>query len=126
MRLLVRSLALLSELRIWHCRELWCRLQTCLDLVWLWLWCRPAATAPIRLLAWESCRLQTRLGSGVAVAMAKPGSHSSDTTTNLGKTTKTTKDKRKDKKKKKKKKRKKRKEMYLCMSVYTHTRILSF
>ena len=23
------------------------------DLVLLWLWCRPAATAPIRLLAWE-------------------------------------------------------------------------
>ena len=22
-------------------------------LVWLWLWCRLAATAPIRLLAWE-------------------------------------------------------------------------
>ena len=24
-----------------------------LDLVWLWLWRRPAATAPIRPLAWE-------------------------------------------------------------------------
>ena len=24
------------------------------DLVLLWLWCRPAATAPIRPLAWES------------------------------------------------------------------------
>ena len=23
------------------------------DLVWLWLWCRPVATAPIRPLAWE-------------------------------------------------------------------------
>ena len=23
------------------------------DLVWLWLWCRPAATARIRPLAWE-------------------------------------------------------------------------
>jgi len=23
------------------------------DLVLLWLWCRPAATAPIRPLAWE-------------------------------------------------------------------------
>ena len=23
------------------------------DLVWLWLWCRPAATAPIQLLAWK-------------------------------------------------------------------------
>ena len=27
MRLWVQSLALLSRLRIWHCRELWCRLQ---------------------------------------------------------------------------------------------------
>ena len=24
-----------------------------LDPAWLWLWCRPAATAPIRPLAWE-------------------------------------------------------------------------
>ena len=23
------------------------------DLVFLWLWCRPTATAPIRLLVWE-------------------------------------------------------------------------
>ena len=23
------------------------------DLVWLWLWCRPSAAAPIRPLAWE-------------------------------------------------------------------------
>ena len=28
MRLQVRPLALLSRLRIWHCSELWCRLQT--------------------------------------------------------------------------------------------------
>ena len=28
-----------------------CRL--CLDLVLLWLWCRPAAVAPIRPLTWE-------------------------------------------------------------------------
>ena len=27
MKLLVQSLALLSGLRIWHCHELWCRLQ---------------------------------------------------------------------------------------------------
>ena len=27
MRMLVRSLASLSGLRIWHCRELWCRSQ---------------------------------------------------------------------------------------------------
>ena len=30
MRLQVQSLALLSGLRIWHCCELWCRLQTLL------------------------------------------------------------------------------------------------
>ena len=24
-----------------------------LDLAWLWLWCRPAATAPNQPLAWE-------------------------------------------------------------------------
>ena len=38
MRLQVRSLASLSGLRIQHCHE---------------LWCRPAAVAPIRPLAWE-------------------------------------------------------------------------
>ena len=38
MRLWVRSLAFLSGLRIWHCRE---------------LWRRPLATALIRHLAWE-------------------------------------------------------------------------
>ena len=68
MRLWVQSLALHSGLRIGHCRELWCRLQTQLGsrvavaLLWrfcgvavalLWLWPRPAATDPIRPLAWE-------------------------------------------------------------------------
>ena len=38
MKLQVRSLASLSGLRIWHCRE---------------LWCRPAATALMQPLAWE-------------------------------------------------------------------------
>ena len=38
MRTQVQSLALLSELRIWHGCE---------------LWCRRAAAAPIQLLAWE-------------------------------------------------------------------------
>ena len=33
-----------------HCRELWCRSQTGLDLTLLWLWHRLAATAPIRRL----------------------------------------------------------------------------
>ena len=53
MRTWVQSLALLSGLRIWHCREL----------SWMWqmwrrshvsvLWCRPAAVASIRPLGWE-------------------------------------------------------------------------
>ena len=50
MRLRVRSLALLSSLRIRHCCE---------------LWCRPVATAPTRPLAWEPpycCRSGPRNG----------------------------------------------------------------
>ena len=39
---------LLSGLRIWHCHELRCRLQTWLsDPMLLWLWCRQAAAALI-------------------------------------------------------------------------------
>ena len=38
MKTQVQSLALLNELRIWRCRELWCRL---------------AVTAPTGSLAWE-------------------------------------------------------------------------
>ena len=55
MRFWIRSLASLSGLRIWHRRELW-------------------------------CRLQTRLGSGVAVAVAVAvaGSCSSNLTPSLG------------------------------------------
>jgi len=53
MRMSILSLALLSELRIWRCRELWCRSQTQLGSVWLWLWCMLAVTALIRPLAWE-------------------------------------------------------------------------
>ena len=53
MRSQVHSLALLSGLRIWHCRELWCRSQKWLGSMLLWLWRRLAATAPIRHLAWE-------------------------------------------------------------------------
>ena len=48
MRLRVWSLVLLSGLRLWRCHELWCRSQK-----QLWLWCRSAAVAPIRPLAWE-------------------------------------------------------------------------
>ena len=36
------------------------------DLVLLWLWCRPVATAPIRPLAWEPS-----YATGAALEMAK-------------------------------------------------------
>ena len=48
-RLWVRSLVLFSELSIRRCCELWRRS----DLALLWLWCRQAAVALIRPLAWE-------------------------------------------------------------------------
>ena len=48
MKLRVRSLALLSGLRIRGCHELWCSQRHGSDLAWLWLWRRPAAIAPIR------------------------------------------------------------------------------
>ena len=67
MRLRVRSLALLSGLRIRRCYELWCRSQTQLrSCVFLWLWCRPAAVAPIRSLAWKP-----PYAAGVAQEIAK-------------------------------------------------------
>ena len=53
-KLRVRSLALLSGLRIQRCREMWCRSQMRLRSGMFWLWHRPAAVAPIRPLAWES------------------------------------------------------------------------
>ena len=53
MRMRVRSLASLSGLRICCCCKLRCRLQLGSDPVLLWLWCRPAAAAPIWRLAWE-------------------------------------------------------------------------
>ena len=53
MRLQVQSLASLSGLRIQHRHELWCRSKTRLGSGALWLWCRPAAVALIRCLAWE-------------------------------------------------------------------------
>ena len=52
MRSRVQSLASLSQLRIWCCRELWCRSQTQLDPDLLWLWHRPATVAPIEPLDW--------------------------------------------------------------------------
>ena len=53
MRLRVQSLILLIGLRIYCCRELWCRSQCGADPELLWLWHRLAAIAPIRPLAWE-------------------------------------------------------------------------
>ena len=66
MRLQVESLALLSELRIWRCRELWCGLQTRLGSCVVWLWRRPVAAAPIGPLAWEP-----PYATGAAQEMAK-------------------------------------------------------
>ena len=53
MRMWVGYMALLSGLRIWSFCELWCRFRHGSDPMLLWLWQRPAATAPIRPLAWE-------------------------------------------------------------------------
>ena len=46
---------LAQGLRIQRYRELWCGCRFGLDplLLWLWLWCRPAAAALIGPLAWE-------------------------------------------------------------------------
>ena len=64
MRMRVPSLALLSGLGIQYCHELWCRSQTRLISCELWN------------------RLQMRLGSGIAVAVA--GSCNSDSIPSLG------------------------------------------
>ena len=64
MGLWVRFLALLSGLRIQRCRGVGCRCS--LDPALLWLYCRPVATAPIRLLAWEPT-----YATGAAQEMAK-------------------------------------------------------
>ena len=62
-----RSIPGLAQwVKIWRCRELWCRLQTRLRSWLLWLWCRPAATAWIRPLAWEP-----PYAAGVALEKAK-------------------------------------------------------
>ena len=45
MRMQVRSLALLSGLRIWCCYELWCRCRHSSYPKLLWPWCRPAAAS---------------------------------------------------------------------------------
>ena len=53
MRTQVRSLDLISGLRIQRCHELWSRSQTGSDPTLLWLWCRLAATDTIQPIAWE-------------------------------------------------------------------------
>ena len=53
MRLQVRSLALLSVLRIPSCQSCGVVQRHSSDPALLWLWSRLAATAPIRPLAWE-------------------------------------------------------------------------
>ena len=53
MRTRIRSLTLLSVLRFWRGRELWCSCKRGSDLALLCLWRRPAATALLRPLAWE-------------------------------------------------------------------------
>ena len=49
----VQPLACSSGWRIQHCLEPWCRSNHGSGPTMLWLWCRPAAAALIRLLAWE-------------------------------------------------------------------------
>ena len=53
MRMQVRSLALLSGLRICVAVSYSVGFRQGIDLILLWLWLRPAAASPIRPLAWE-------------------------------------------------------------------------
>ena len=53
MRLWVPSLASLSGLRIWCCRECGVGCKLVSDLALLWLWRGLAAVVPIRSLAWK-------------------------------------------------------------------------
>ena len=66
MRIQVRSLALLSELKIQCCYDVGFCVCVCV----------------VYVLPW--CRSQTQLGSHVAVAVAQAGGYSSDSTPNLG------------------------------------------
>ena len=66
MTLRVRSLALLSELRIRRCQSCGVGRRRSLDPTLLWLWCRPAVTAPIQPLAWDP-----PYAMGVALEKAK-------------------------------------------------------
>ena len=53
MKMQVRSLALLSGLRIWHCHELQCTRRCGSGPTWLWLW--PAAEALTPSLGTSIC-----------------------------------------------------------------------
>ena len=53
MRLQVRSLPLLSGLTIWVAVSCGVGCRRGSDPMLLWLWCRPAATAPIQPIAWR-------------------------------------------------------------------------
>ena len=63
MRLQIRSLALLSGLRIWLCRELWCRLQ-------MWLGSR-IAVALAQAAGSYSSELTPSLGTSYAMGAAQ-------------------------------------------------------
>ena len=65
MRMHVQSLASLRVLGIWCCCELWVGRRCSSDSALLWLWCRPAAVAPIQPLAWE-------LSYAVIMALKRP------------------------------------------------------
>ena len=63
MRLRVGSLASLSGLRIWHCCGCGVGRRCSSDPGWGWLWCRPAAVAPVRPRTWEPpCAAGAALG----------------------------------------------------------------
>ena len=66
MRMRVQSLASLSGLRIRLCLSCWVGCRRGSDLALLWLWCRLAAAAPMRPLAWE-----LPYAAGVALEQAK-------------------------------------------------------
>ena len=94
MRMQVWSLAALSRLRIWCYPELWCRSQTWFGSALLWLWCRLAAIALIRPLAWEP-----PYAMGAALERLK---------------------KKKKKKRKEKKERRKKRKPTLCITLFGH------
>ena len=57
-----QSVTALSGLRIRCCCELWYSKRSSSDSSLLWLWCRPAAIAPVQPLAWEPPYVTTSAG----------------------------------------------------------------